>query len=41
MEETLICPVGIWPDESTRKTEMSVQRVMEENIIPLKIAFNS
>ena len=33
MEETLICPVEIWPEESTRKTEMTVRRVFEENLV--------
>jgi hypothetical protein len=41
MEETLICPVEIWPEESTRKTEMTVRRVMEENLVPLKMALDS
>jgi hypothetical protein len=41
MEETLICPVEIWPDESTRKSELTVKRVMEENLAPLKMALES
>ena len=41
MEETLICPVEIWPEESTRKTEMTVRRVFEENLVPLKMALDS
>jgi hypothetical protein len=41
MEETLICPVEIWPDESTRKSEMTVRRVMEENLVPLKMGLDS
>jgi len=41
MEETLICPVEIWPDESTRKSEMTVNRYFEENLIPLKMALDS
>jgi len=41
MEETLICPVEIWPEESTRKSELTVRRVMEENLAPLKMALDS
>jgi hypothetical protein len=41
MEETLICPVDIWPEESTRKSEMTVRRVLEENLVPLKMALDS
>ncbi len=41
MEETLICPVEIWPEESTRKTDMTVRRVFEENLVPLKMALDS
>jgi CRISPR/Cas system-associated exonuclease Cas4 (RecB family) len=41
MEETLISPVEIWPDQSTRKTEMTVDRYLEENLVPLKMALDS
>jgi hypothetical protein len=41
MEETLICPVEIWPEESTKKSEMTVNRYLEENLIPLKMALDS
>ena len=41
MEETLIYPVDIWPEESTRKLELTVRRVMEENLVPLKMALDS
>jgi hypothetical protein len=41
MEETLICPVEIWPEEAKRKSEMSVDRYMEENLIPLTMAMDS
>jgi hypothetical protein len=41
MEETLICPVEIWPEESTKKSEMTVNRFFEENLIPLKMALDS
>ncbi len=41
MEETLISPVDIWPEESTRKSEMTVRRVFEENLVPLKMALDS
>jgi len=41
MEETLICPVVIWPEESKKKSEMTVDRYLEENLIPLKMALDS
>lgn len=41
MEETLICPVEIWPDEAKRKTDMTVDRYMEEHLVPLKMALDS
>ena len=41
MEETLICPVEIWPEEPKRKSDISVDRYMEENLIPLKMALDS
>ena len=41
MEETLICPVEIWPEQSTKKTEMTVDRYLEENLVPLKMALDS
>lgn len=41
MDETLICPVEIWPAEAKRKTEMTVDRLMEENLVPLKMALDS
>ena len=41
MEETLISPVEIWPEEAKRKSEMSVDRYMEENLIPLTMALDS
>ena len=41
MEETLICPVEIWPEEAKRKSEMSVDRYLEENLVPLKMALDS
>jgi CRISPR/Cas system-associated exonuclease Cas4 (RecB family) len=41
MDETLICPVEIWLDESTRKADMTVRKVLEENLVPLKMALDS
>lgn len=41
MEETLICPVGIWPDESNKKTDMTVDRYLEDHLVPLKMALDS
>lgn len=41
MEETLICPAAIWPEEAKRKTTMTVDRYLEENLIPLKMALDS
>lgn len=41
MEETIICPVEIWPEESNKKSEMTVNRYLEENLIPLKMALDS
>lgn len=41
LEETLICPVEIWPEESNKKSEMTVNRYFEENLIPLKMALDS
>jgi len=41
MEETLICPVDIWPKEPKKKSEMSVDRYLEENLVPLKMALDS
>jgi hypothetical protein len=41
MDETLICPVEIWPEESSKKSEMTVRRVLEENLVPLKMALDS
>ena len=41
MEETLICPVGIWLDKAKKKSDMTVDRYMEENLVPLKMALDS
>ena len=41
MEETRICPVDIWPDKPKRKTDMTVDRYLEERLIPLKMALDS
>jgi len=41
MEETLICPVEIWPDEPEKKSDMTVDRYMEENLVPLHEALES
>ena len=41
MEETVICPVEIWPEEPKRKTTMTVDRYLEENLVPLKMALDS
>jgi len=41
MEETLICPVGIWPEEAKKKSDMSIDRYMEANLVPLKMALDS
>ena len=41
MEETLICSVDIWPEVAKRKSDMSVDRYMEENLVPLKMALDS
>jgi CRISPR/Cas system-associated exonuclease Cas4 (RecB family) len=41
MEETLICPVSPWPDQTTRKSEMTVDRYLEENLVSLKMALDS
>lgn len=41
MEETLICPVEIWPEEAARKTTLTVDRYLEDNLVPLKMALDS
>ena len=41
MEETLICPVELWPDKAKKKSDMSVDRYMEEHLVPLKMALDS
>jgi CRISPR/Cas system-associated exonuclease Cas4 (RecB family) len=41
MEETLICPVEIWPEEARKKSDMSVDKYMEENLLPLQMALDS
>ena len=41
MEETIICPVGTWPEEAKKKSEMTADRYMEENLVPLKMALDS
>jgi hypothetical protein len=41
MEETLICPVEIWPDEPDKKSDITVDRYLEENLVPLHEALES
>lgn len=41
MEETLICPVEIWPDKPQKRADITVNRYFEERLIPLKMALNS
>ncbi|MFC1885589.1 hypothetical protein ACFLZM_00815 [Thermodesulfobacteriota bacterium] len=41
MEETLICPVRIWPEESKKKSVMTIDRHLKENLVPLKMALDS
>lgn len=41
MEETRICPVEVWAETSTKKTYMTVDRYMEENLVPLYEALES
>jgi hypothetical protein len=41
MEETLLCPVEVWPDEAKRKTDMTIDRYLEERLVPLKMALDS
>jgi len=41
MEETKICPVEIWPEESKKKSQMTADRYLEENLVPLQMALDS
>ena len=41
MQETLICPVEIWPKKPKGKTDMTVDRYFEKKLIPLKMALDS
>jgi hypothetical protein len=41
MMDTLICPVDAWPDEPRRKSDMTADRYLEENLVPLSMALES
>lgn len=41
MDQTLICPVEIWPEEAQKKAELTVDRYLVKELIPLKMALDS
>ena len=41
MEGTLICPVEIWREEGKKQSEMTVDRYLVKELIPLKMALDS